>query len=816
MDPTEIDKRPHSSLVLTPPNSSTSQSRHARHGMSTEMGLSSNSSCCCGRRHCAYLQHNTAALNSLERHLRSAAQLGQVRLTDHLCQTGNLDWPWRSRTPWLLHRPCSPARNNYSSTQLFHCSTAPQLGCWLPKMSLTFALQNLLIRHEAYVASAEEERSQMVASIEKLEEEKRGLEVANSQIIAENRNLLDDLEGINDSLSNSDARIQSLTSALDSTRDELERLNVLATRSSRLEAQLLEMEMEQSRLQSQLVSTELDCRSATQRWKSAERTIATLQEYVDRIEDEASKERERHAEVLFQFERRRSVERELENAAGRLKGAAAVTRLGRDQASDNVVSHFVTDILHDNANLQKGIVELRELLASSNEEIETLRDQMLVHQPALPLNGHDITQTRLRSELAMSSATESRSEFHIYHHYQSTGRLVREKSRKVPRPRKTRNFTSSELLTQRSGGRTPRNSSTRAATNDAVATLGSKASSSSSSSQLSPTHRWSTDSSQAQLSIAPSTVPSSPRSIHHNPSIFDTLDSVVDFSRPTSPESLSVESPKRFSHHRATSDASFTNLARPPRFNPKYSVSNRVPSQPAKQTTLENLGISLGSPASPHETEEDPPTDLATANQGSNSENDEISNRGPPPFRPRLHRSASHESILSIPSSPFRQPPSHLFNPAMLPSCAVLTHTPATALPVSHALRLSSSTYNRSLLSNLRGSPSFSSSGPTNVAAVNNTIHRLSPGQQPKQPQTLGERVGGWVLGKWGLAPMASTGDLRAQANKLSVAPVRATGVNQKGSVRGLAASAEKKKVRAEVHVGVIDEGLLKESLAEG
>lgn len=124
MDPTQIDKRSHSTLVFTPPNSSTSQSKHARHGMSTEKGLSTNSSCCCGRLDCAYLQHNADALESLEKHLRSAAQLGQVRLTDHLL-AGNLDWS-RFRTPWLLelvrHFSIISHLPPYFIILLFHCS----------------------------------------------------------------------------------------------------------------------------------------------------------------------------------------------------------------------------------------------------------------------------------------------------------------------------------------------------------------------------------------------------------------------------------------------------------------------------------------------------------------------------------------------------------------------------------------------------------------------------------------------------------------------------------------------------------------------
>lgn len=37
-----------------------------------------NIACCCGRASCAYLNHNNAALDDLEKDLRTAAQLGQV------------------------------------------------------------------------------------------------------------------------------------------------------------------------------------------------------------------------------------------------------------------------------------------------------------------------------------------------------------------------------------------------------------------------------------------------------------------------------------------------------------------------------------------------------------------------------------------------------------------------------------------------------------------------------------------------------------------------------------------------------------------
>ncbi len=58
----------------------------------------------------------------------------------------------------------------------------------------------------------------------------------------------------------------------------------------------------------------------------AERSISELQAQLERMEREASEERERHREVLDRMERQRALEKSLNTAAARLKGAAAVTR----------------------------------------------------------------------------------------------------------------------------------------------------------------------------------------------------------------------------------------------------------------------------------------------------------------------------------------------------------------------------------------------------------------------------------------------------------------------------------------------------------
>ena len=91
-------------------------------------------------------------------------------------------------------------------------------------MTLTFALQALLVRHEAYMAEAEEQRRKMDATVDRLEEEKKALEAKNARTIQENRYLLDQLEDLNKSVSDADTQISSLNTTLQSTMKELDRL----------------------------------------------------------------------------------------------------------------------------------------------------------------------------------------------------------------------------------------------------------------------------------------------------------------------------------------------------------------------------------------------------------------------------------------------------------------------------------------------------------------------------------------------------------------------------------------------------------------
>ena len=77
--------------------------------------------------------------------------------------------------------------------------------------------------------------------------------------------------------------------------------------------------------------------------------------------------------------------------------------------------------LNDNASLQAGIVELRELLQSSNDEVQNLRQQIVHHQP-IDTNDSEETLSQsvsLDQQLGWDqpSPDPPQREVHVHHHY---------------------------------------------------------------------------------------------------------------------------------------------------------------------------------------------------------------------------------------------------------------------------------------------------------------------------------------------------------------------------------------------------------------
>ncbi|CAK7234475.1 hypothetical protein SCUCBS95973_008949 [Sporothrix curviconia] len=249
------------------------------------------------------------------------------------------------------------------------------------------------------MANAERDRAELIKRIGQLEMDKRELEAENAKKIQENRALLDQLETLNTTVADSDTHIKMLEASLQSSQQMIRRLEGAAERAEDMERHLAALEAEQAALQNNLVTSESEARSAIQRWKRAERGLADLQHQLDMMEKESREEQERHQEIMDRMERQRAIEKELNTAAGRLKGAAATKTLQdtRNGGGSAVVSHFVRDLLQDNANLQLGMAELREMLMTSNDEIQALRDQLMYHQPAVEHNAS--AASTLRAEL---------------------------------------------------------------------------------------------------------------------------------------------------------------------------------------------------------------------------------------------------------------------------------------------------------------------------------------------------------------------------------------------------------------------------------
>ena len=689
------------------------------------------------------------------------------------------------------------------------------------------------------MAEAEKERRRMAACVEKLEMGKKELEVSNAKTIEENRRLLDQLEGLNSAVSESDVHIQALNSTLQSTREELQRLTVLAGRTSILEEQLLAMETEQGNLQSKLTSSEENNRSSMQRWMRAERTIGHLHEQIDKIEQEGREERERHVEIVGRMERRTVVEKELESTTGRLKGAAAATSFGRPQTGGtNVVSHFVKDILQDNANLQMGIVELREMLMSSNEEVETLREQMKLHQPLVEYDGISQSRNTLEVELNKKTRLESLPELHVHHHYHRPTKpdgLAKDRTSVHRKPRKKRSIITPSVFSPPSGLQTlqtPKSTDTCPNTPLSAATILSQTSVSIPYLQ-SPAipSRWSMESQPNRNSLASSSLPSSPHSGFRNSLVFDSIDNAMDSSRPTTPASSNPRSsivlPEKQIYDPDV-PYRFDSMPAVPRLESVAPQTRSASSQLYNLNSFsegsDDLGLSLN----------DSSTILETQERGSTTDSD-FSYQNPssstitqPIFRPQVRRATSHESLFSMsgigidmrttqrkPSQIFGH---HGFTPqislSQASSQAVMSAATATGRPAFHRRARDTNDYHRSLLSGAGNGTSRSNGGSPQSGS----------GTAPEKSTSLSKRVGGWMWGKWGVAPAVSTGHLRAKA-ALSAIDGRKVSSSSFGNkiqegqgeepptTRVLRGQISKSSV---VESTAVDKELLKESLGEG
>ncbi|CAF3452039.1 hypothetical protein SNK03_002798 [Fusarium graminearum] len=696
--------------------------------------------CCCGRIDCALLKRNCTILETVEKDVHTAAQLGQA----------------------------------------------------------------LLARHEAYMADAERDRLSLSSRIEHLEMAKQELEAENALKIEENRNLLDQLELLNNTVSESDTRIKTLEASLLSSQQAVRKLESAALRAEDAERHIHLLELEQDDLYHELRSTKEDARSHAQRCKEAQRGIMDMQDQLERMEEEAREERERHAEVVGRMERQRRVEKQLDTAAGRLKGAAASKTLQEPKPGNPVVNHFVRDLLQDNANLQLGMAELREMLLNSNDEIQCLREQLIDHQPAI-----DSRNSTLKDELeAYEPPTTPRysQELHIHHHYHVTPKADKAKVRKKRASLNSSVFSPSPT----SGASTPR-SSARWSLGPAlpVASINTKEPNSVISM---PKQRWSLLSEQP--SDFASSVPSSPRSNQRN-SLFDSAFGDNDY--PMSPAtSFDPVSPSWRTHRKGPSDVSAFSLQAPslqldpgtPPPNPRQFNDNVIHEEDEdekEESTSRAVTPDLGNT----------PSIIDESSVVESSED----NRDDYMPRPRIHRALSHESIMSLSGGldihTLKARPSQLTLRPLGGAEAVLTGV--TAQPTLYRGAAKRST--AALRDNFAGLPtSRTTSNPLNRPGSNRS---LSPAPSDT---TQGSAGGGGGIGKWvGWRPWAST---TASENIPSKAAEksrdkgfsRSPGINQPGAIPGFHqywAAQKRKGAPAQVTTVAVDHEALVEGLEE-
>jgi len=494
------------------------------------------------------------------------------------------------------------------------------------------------------------------------------------------------------------------------------------------------------------------------------------------------------------------VEKELDTAAGRLKGAAAMT-VGNGRQGSSVVSHFVKDILQDNANLQIGIVELREMLMNSNDEVQSLREQLLLHQPISDDKGDGSGPPTLRAELAPK---EEESEpkvvsqaLHIHHHYHVPKKDEIRRSKKKRTPINTAIFTPPKIMSPRRTGRSHETAS--AILSQTSVTIPTP---------ITPSNRWSM-ASGGLSDFASSSVPSSPQSMYRHSALFDRgFD--VDSSRPTSPESSVDPLSPQFAplrHRKRGSEVSTRSFAAPLNFqseNVIHEEDHDVEEFVDLQTPSLDEGLS--------------PSDI------SNDTNFDLHEEWSAEFTPNLHRSTSHESILSISgidihtlkSRPSQmtitgrglQPRTRLGTPSSMLSIDTLTSSSIiTARPTLSRQGHDSSAYLRS-----------------SMAATNPDSGSIYSANSANSNEGIGKKVGDWVFGRWGVSPAKSTDNLRSKASTQRVVsqpvdPLRAfmgrpPGINQKGPIPGFSKKVE--KAPSNVKPQLVDHDALREILREG
>ncbi|KAL7920764.1 hypothetical protein ACQKWADRAFT_149647 [Trichoderma austrokoningii] len=654
--------------------------------------------CCCGSPDCVHLKKNCSILEAVEKDVHTAAQLGKA----------------------------------------------------------------LLARHEAYMADAERDRLRLNSRIDRLQTDKEELEANNAAKSEENNQLLEQLEILNSTVLDSDAKIKSLEASLLSSQQAIRRLENAAARATEADQHLQILEVEQDKLTGELRASKEEARSHAQRFKEAQRGILDMQDQLERMEREAILERQRHEEMMEKVDRQREVEKHLDAAAVRLKGAAVSKSITDNRQGSKIVGHFVRDLLQDNANLQLGIAELREMLLNSNDEIQSLREQLMFHQP---LPDDCSPASTLKAELEPSLFENSRppQEFHIHHHYHVAAKQEARKPKKKRQGLLPGIFTPPATISSRSSSPGPW--AQRRLISSPIAPVLSNAGGDTTpiTARSSAWHEFSTPSEMS------SSLPTSPGIFDHSGTETDSLMSPTTSYDPMSPT-------WRASHRKrpsAASSASFQSLS-------IIDIEPGMAGAQAPNPYRFSSGVI-------HEEDEDLSTSISAnvtnpdASKDSSAADDDTTIDPTPEPRSRLRRIASHESIMSLSGGldihTLQIRPSQMSLRPPLQGGADAVVTGVIAQPTM------STSYSKRSDAALRN----------HFAGFQQLKRSSTPTSDISVSSSQASRIATGGLGKWvgwrpwgGAAAAASPSENQSKPEKEAPkVPKRAPGINQPGAVPG-------------------------------
>lgn len=232
--------------------------------------------------------------------------------------------------------------------------------------------QALLVRHQDYISSAEEEKACLLSELSQAKERLHLADAEHQKVQGNNTQLVKQLSIVSDSLFVSEAKVEQLTRTLQDQHSQLVKVNNCASRAESLESQVSILESARDTLQQELHIAARDKRLAEARWRKTERMLEKLTVQYQKLEQEASGNNEMTSQHLK----------------------------SEDNEPATPIQTFIQGLLAENSALETNVMGLQEQLSASKEEIRDLRQQLVIN-----------------SRSSHGDLSDGQKEVHHHHHF---------------------------------------------------------------------------------------------------------------------------------------------------------------------------------------------------------------------------------------------------------------------------------------------------------------------------------------------------------------------------------------------------------------